>query len=103
MDSSGSPVYAPWHEILTDDRLRSLAAFGTLAGMVRPNAALLPLFLLPLLALGCGEDAAPPPQGPPPEVTPGTPIPADAQRPGDAVAGYAALVNEGYVTCGLPD
>jgi mono/diheme cytochrome c family protein len=29
-------------------------------------------------------------------------IPADMQRPGDADAGYAALVNDGYVGCGIP-
>lgn len=32
-----------------------------------------------------------------------TPIPAEAQRPGgDPVRGYAALVNEGYVSLGIP-
>jgi mono/diheme cytochrome c family protein len=29
-------------------------------------------------------------------------IPADMQRPGDPDAGYAALVNNGYVGCGIP-
>jgi mono/diheme cytochrome c family protein len=29
-------------------------------------------------------------------------IPADTQRPGDPDAGYAALVNDGYVGCGIP-
>jgi cytochrome c5 len=33
---------------------------------------------------------------------PGTPLEADEQRAGDADAGYTALVNEGYVSCGLP-
>src|SRR5690349_20196487 len=32
----------------------------------------------------------------------GTPIPADPQRTGDAKKGYAALLNEGYVSCGVP-
>jgi mono/diheme cytochrome c family protein len=32
----------------------------------------------------------------------GTPIPADPQRAGDPEAGYSALVNEGYVSCGVP-
>ena len=32
----------------------------------------------------------------------GTPIPADPQRPGDPQAGYTALVNNGYVSCGVP-
>ncbi len=30
------------------------------------------------------------------------PIPADAQRPGDPQKGYAALVDNGYVSCGVP-
>jgi len=29
-------------------------------------------------------------------------IPPDAQRPGDPAKGYEALVNEGYVSCGIP-
>ena len=33
--------------------------------------------------------------------TPGV-IPATAQRSGDAAAGYQALVNQGYVSCGVP-
>jgi cytochrome c5 len=33
---------------------------------------------------------------------PGTPIPADDQRPGDPQKGYDALVNNGYVSCGIP-
>jgi hypothetical protein len=32
----------------------------------------------------------------------GTPIAADPQRSGDAAKGYTALVNEGYVSCGVP-
>jgi cytochrome c5 len=32
----------------------------------------------------------------------GTPIPADEQRPGNAQSGYDALVNNGYVSCGVP-
>src|SRR5262249_35912238 len=31
------------------------------------------------------------------------PIPADPQRPGDPAKGYSALVNEGYVSCGIPN
>lgn len=34
--------------------------------------------------------------------TSGTPIPAETQRPGDPAKGYDALVNEGYVSCGIP-
>src|SRR4051794_8664477 len=33
----------------------------------------------------------------------GIPIPADEQRAGDPDKGYAALVNEGYVSCGIPN
>src|SRR5262245_2565487 len=29
-------------------------------------------------------------------------VPASPQRPGDPEAGYRALVNNGYVSCGLP-
>src|SRR3954469_15614848 len=29
-------------------------------------------------------------------------VPAETQRTGDAAAGYHALVNEGYVGCGIP-
>jgi mono/diheme cytochrome c family protein len=36
------------------------------------------------------------------EVLAGTPIAADPQRPGDPAKGYTALVNEGYVSCGVP-
>jgi mono/diheme cytochrome c family protein len=32
----------------------------------------------------------------------GTPLPAEPQRSGDAQKGYAALVEEGYVSCGVP-
>ena len=30
------------------------------------------------------------------------PVPATPQRPGDPAAGYRALVNASYVSCGLP-
>src|SRR5690349_10219653 len=33
---------------------------------------------------------------------PGKPIPADEQRAGDPAKGYDALVNNGYVSCGVP-
>src|SRR5262245_36821461 len=32
----------------------------------------------------------------------GTPVPADEQRAGDPQKGYDALVNNGYVSCGVP-
>ena len=34
--------------------------------------------------------------------SPAGPVPATPQRPGDAAAGYRALVNAPYVSCGLP-
>ena len=49
---------------------------------------------------GCGDEAALPPPPPPGPV--GTEVPGDEQRPGDAEAGYHALVHEGYVGCGVP-
>src|SRR5690606_33645307 len=48
---------------------------------------------------GGNETAAPVPSE---TVLAGTPIEADSQRPGDADAGYRALVHEGYVGCGVP-
>jgi mono/diheme cytochrome c family protein len=59
--------------------------------------------LAAFVSLGCGEDKeaiAPPPADPP--SPPGTYLQADPQREGDAAAGYGALVNEGYVSCGVP-
>jgi mono/diheme cytochrome c family protein len=50
--------------------------------------------------------ADPPPDGGPPadagEPPPGTAIPKEPQREGDPAAGYTALVNNGYVSCGVP-
>jgi mono/diheme cytochrome c family protein len=51
--------------------------------------------------LGCGGDAEAPVAVAPAE-TVGIPIPAEDQRMGDALAGYRALVHEGYVGCGIP-
>jgi hypothetical protein len=53
----------------------------------------------------CGGDEAPAPVAPPLPVepaAPGTFIEPDEQRPGDAAAGYHALVNNPYVSCGIP-
>src|SRR5687767_10629032 len=55
--------------------------------------------------LACGGDTSGSPSGGAgggDEPLAGTPIAADEQRPGDPGAGYAALVNEGYVHCGIP-
>jgi mono/diheme cytochrome c family protein len=53
--------------------------------------------LLLALAAACGG----PPKNPPIAFT-GEEIPAELQRAGDPVAGYRALVNNGYVSCGIP-
>jgi mono/diheme cytochrome c family protein len=57
-------------------------------------------FIVPLLLLlaGCGEDGE---KEGVVKASPGT-IPAEPQRPGDAMAGYDALLNRAVVTCGLP-
>src|SRR5262245_28944571 len=56
----------------------------------------------------CGDDSGP--VSPPPPATPptieetalGTYIGAQPQRVGDATRGYHALVNNAYVSCGVP-
>ncbi len=68
-----------------------------------------------LLGLLLGASAQEPqgaisPPAPPPAMASQAPsarpgrhaIPAEPQRPGDPKAGYDALVNEGYVSCGVP-
>jgi mono/diheme cytochrome c family protein len=69
---------------------------------MRRGSHLLLAFLSPLACSSGGPEGSAPPPTPGAEV-PGTPLAADPQRPGDPAAGYAALVNEGYVTCGIPD
>src|SRR5690349_2210639 len=61
-----------------------MGAFGRLA------------FALATLA-ACGSEGG----GPPLESDPG-PIPAYPQRDGDAAAGWRALIENGYVGCGIP-
>jgi mono/diheme cytochrome c family protein len=61
----------------------------------------------PLALLGCGGGSASPEDLALPDLAPSTPpgytaISAEPQRTGDAQAGYAALVNKGYVSCGMP-
>src|SRR5262245_48266511 len=53
-----------------------------------------------MVGCGGGDDGVVPPTGTPEPV--GIPIPAEQQRMGDPVAGYHALVHEGYVGCGIP-
>lgn len=60
--------------------------------MTLPRALLAPALLL----LACGE--APPAEDP--FMT--TPLQPEAQRAGDPAAGYRALLNNGYVSCGIP-
>ena len=55
--------------------------------------------LLLALALGaCAGDE----RAPWPTESPIGPVAAEPQRDGDAEAGYAALINAGYVGCGVP-
>jgi mono/diheme cytochrome c family protein len=55
--------------------------------------------IVALLALGaCGGDE----REPWPTGSPVGPVAAEPQREGDAEAGYAALINGGYVGCGVP-
>ena len=54
--------------------------------------------LAPLACTG-GDDGSSTTTG---DDLPGTPIPADEQRAGDPQNGYDALVNNGYVSCGVP-
>jgi cytochrome c5 len=55
------------------------------------------LVLLVALAAACDDEPPPPPLS-----SPTGPVPPDPQRPGDPQRGYAALVNNGYVSCGIP-
>jgi cytochrome c5 len=59
------------------------------------------LVWIPLLLAACSSSTKPPPpdlmQTPHP-----IPVAAEPQRDGDAAAGYHALVNHGYVGCGIP-
>jgi cytochrome c5 len=59
------------------------------------------LVWIPLLLAACSSSTKPPPpdlmQTPHP-----IPVAAEPQRDGDAAAGYHALVNNGYVGCGIP-
>src|SRR5688572_20819369 len=66
-------------------------------------------WLVALTLMGCGgddapaadstRDAAPSPPGPPSGTTP---IEAEPQRSGDPDEGYRVLVNDPYVSCGVP-
>lgn len=47
--------------------------------------------------MACGQETSPPATSSPLGV-----VPAEPQRPGDPEAGYKALLNNGYVTCGVP-
>lgn len=63
----------------------------------RPRRVTLPFACALSFALAaCGAETTPGP------ALPGDPIPKDPQREGDPQAGYAALVGEGYVSCGVP-
>jgi mono/diheme cytochrome c family protein len=59
--------------------------------------ALARLLIAALVVAACGEDKKPAPLS-----LPVGPVPAAPQRPGLPEAGYDALVNKGYVSCGIP-
>ena len=74
-------------------------------------ALALSLLLAAASPLACSDDATPPPAANPAagsttgehtEAPPGTVVEAEPQRSGDATKGYDALVNQGYVGCGVP-
>src|SRR5262245_11778838 len=64
----------------------------------------LPLLILlaPMGLLGCTGQDEPIAQPPISSNPPGTPVSAEPQRAGDPALGYSALVNNGYVSCGIP-
>ncbi|MDX1655187.1 MAG: c-type cytochrome, partial [Candidatus Competibacteraceae bacterium] len=64
----------------------------------RTLSAILPLALW---LAGCGEGQPPSPSAAPAVSATGF-VPEQPQRSGDPQAGYRALVNEGYVSCGIP-
>jgi mono/diheme cytochrome c family protein len=71
--------------------LRSVVSFGLLA----------------VLIIGCGDGEAADVDAMPQSfadasIAPVGEVPAEPQRPGDPEIGYHALVNEGYVSCGVP-
>ena len=73
--------------------------------MIRVELSGLVALGIALLAGACGGDApgpGPAPIEPVVEELPGIVVEAEPQRLGDAQAGYTALVNNGYVSCGLP-
>lgn len=57
---------------------------------------------LTLVACGGGDNKDQAATGGQAPTAVGTHVEADEQRPGDAAAGYHALVHEGYVGCGIP-
>jgi mono/diheme cytochrome c family protein len=59
------------------------------------------LCMTTLLAAACSSTGKPAPMDMGPLVHP-IAVPAETQRTGDASAGYHALVNDGYVGCGVP-
>ncbi len=68
-----------------------VATIATVLGLAACGGAAAPL------VLDAGRDAGPPyVPGPP------GPVAAEPQRDGDPAEGYSTLVNEGYVSCGIP-
>jgi mono/diheme cytochrome c family protein len=65
-------------------------------GKHRSRAGILSVLALLLAACESSEPQAPLSYSPP------GPVPEEAQRPGDPQKGYDALVNNAYLTCGIP-
>lgn len=56
-----------------------------------------------LFSAACGQQAPEPTDSPQPPLRSSIgPVPAEPQRQGDPEKGYAALVNEPYISCGIP-
>jgi mono/diheme cytochrome c family protein len=89
-------------ELSHDLRKNSFVSFKNLKGCWISLQKYCPLqvsFMVSLLLMltACGQETPPPATSSPLGV-----IPAEPQRPGDPEAGYKALVNNAYVTCGVP-
>ena len=68
--------------------------------MSRPRPqAIIPLLAALFLSANCARESD---ETPPTAASPVGPVPAAQQRAGNPDAGYAALVNGGYDTCGIP-
>ena len=77
----------------THAQLSALRSIARPAARAAPAALLAGCLALPSALHGAGSSTFQSPAGQ---------VAAEPQRPGDAAAGYRALVNEPYVSCGIP-